>query len=198
MRHLAEVDPDFCTDLCFPGPDRVIAAIGSLGRLRLWDFGGAGGWQAPQTVTADTHGIMSPVVVAARAEVCVLTSGCSGTAIYLDAKTLSSVGGPLSGQSGTWLLSSPGNTWHALGGNRFVDVVTSEFMTLREIGVRPQTDWRPADLITIQKAASLRQGNPDALPWYDLLLACLEHRFGSDVRLGHHVRDIGEDEISIG
>ncbi len=104
----------------------------------------------------------------------------------------------LTGRSGTLLLSSPGTAWHVLGGNWFVDVVTSESLALQGIGDRPQPAWRPADLIAAQNAASIVQGNPDTRPWYDLLLACLEHRFGGDVRLGHRLLDFGDDEVRIG
>jgi hypothetical protein len=205
VRQLAQVGgPDFYRYLCFPEPARVIAAIwGSPWRLSRWDFGGAGGWQEPRTATADVPTAVCPVVIAARDEICVLDDwrkDGSRKASYLDAKTLCAVAGrrELTGRYGTLLLSSPDNTWHALGGNWFVDVVTSESMALQGIGDRPQAAWRPADLIAARQAASIAGGNPDTRPWYDLLLACLEHRFGSDVRLGHRVPDPGDAEISIG
>jgi hypothetical protein len=204
VRRLAEVrDPESFLYPCFAGPARVIAACWQGLGLRLWDFGGAGGWQAPQKTTAGKLGGMSPIVVAARDEICVLNEwrkdGSKKTR-YLNAKTLREAWGPheLRGRYGTLLLSSPGNTWHALGGIGFVDVVTPESLALQGIGDRPQQAWRPTDLITAQKAASIVQGNPDTRPWYDLLLACLEHRFGGDVRLGRRTPEPGEDEISIG
>jgi hypothetical protein len=142
-------------------------------------------------------------VVAARDEICILAEpdrDHSRKAFYLDAKTLRAVveRRELTGRSGKLLLSSPGNTWHALAGHRFVDVVTSESLALQGIVDRPQAAWRPADLIAARQAAGIVEGNPATRPWYDLLLACLEQRFGGDVRLGHRFPDPGDDEIGIG
>jgi hypothetical protein len=67
------------------------------------------------------------------------------------------------------------------------------------IADQPQPAWRLADLIAAQQAAGIVQGDPNIRPWYDdLLLACLEHRFASDVQLGRRMPDFGDDEISIG
>jgi hypothetical protein len=62
---------------------------------------------------------------------------------------------------------------------------------------KPQAAWLPADLAAALSAAPAMEGCPDARLFYDLLLRCLEHRYGGDVRLGHDAPRIGADEIGI-
>jgi hypothetical protein len=70
-------------------------------------------------------------------------------------------------------------------------------LPVQALAGKPQAAWRPADLTAALSAAPAMEGCPDARPFYDLLLRCLEHRYGGDVRLGHDAPRTGSDEIGI-
>jgi len=144
------------------------------------------------------------VMISERDEICVL--GGSG-ARYLDADSLQAVGEPreLSGRTGSSLWASADGITHALGGDGFVDVATRELADLRALADRPQAAWRPSDLGTALRAAPVIKRCPAGRPLYALVVACLEHRFPGEVRLGRvqtwaggpadHARD---DDIALG
>lgn len=60
-----------------------------------------------------------------------------------------------------------------------------------------QASWEHADLATARGTAPLARRYPPAWPFLDLLLQCLEHRFGSDIRLGFNAALMEADEIGI-
>jgi hypothetical protein len=60
---------------------------------------------------------------------------------------------------------------------------------------RPQDSWRRADLGTALRASQRAAVVKAVGPLHELLLGCLEYRFGADVALG--VTAVGDDDIAI-
>jgi len=132
----------------------------------------------------DLPGAGPVVLVPARDEVCALDG--RGNACYFDASSLRPAGraGELTGLTGTALWNSADNSCHALGGHGVVHAVTRESLILQDVADRPQAAWRPLDLVAAGKAAAALPRSADTQPLWDLLLGCLEQRFGEEVRLG--------------
>jgi hypothetical protein len=187
-----------CEGACFAGPDHVVTI--DARQIRTWSLDG------PSDPVADrSRGRPDPslpfarcsISAAAGGEVCVLDR--SGMVTYFEGRTLSRVGEPreLTGSGGTVLFSSPTDTCHALGGYRFVEVVTAGQLALRLLADRPQASWRPADLAAMATSAPLAACRPAVRPLRDLLSDCLEHRFCGEIRLGAGTRPSGDDAIAI-
>jgi hypothetical protein len=66
---------------------------------------------------------------------------------------------------------------------------------LSELVDRPQDSWQRADLETALRARGTVKAAKAAGPLYELLLGCLEYRFGADVAMG--VTAAGDDDIAI-
>jgi hypothetical protein len=127
----------------------------------------------------------SPLLVAPRDEICVLI-GMGRWASYFDANSLQGAGErrELTGMAGTALWGSADNTCHALGSYGLVYAVTRQSLALQRLADRPQTGWLPRDLPEAREAAAVLHHYPGVGPLHELLVGCLEHRFGGEVRLG--------------
>jgi hypothetical protein len=168
--------------MCFDGTDLIVA--GRRG-MAVYPVEEDQGWQPEPRARAAVPRARCPVVVPARDEICVLDR--SGKVTYLDRQTLAPVRKPreLTGRTGTVLWAAPGNGVHALGGHGFVDVVTPECMAQDALAARSLSAWQPADLATARwGAAHIAARWPRTRPWYDLLVSCLEHRYGADAGIG--------------
>jgi hypothetical protein len=60
-------------------------------------------------------------------------------------------------------------------------VDTRELIALRRLADKPQAEWQDADLATALAAAPAVSYCPAAMPFYQLLRACLELRFGGEI-----------------
>jgi hypothetical protein len=83
------------------------------------------------------------------------------------------------------------------GDGSHVTVDTPELLALRSLADRPQAAWRHADLAAAFAAAPVVRRCPAARPFYDLLCACLEHRFGGEIGIGRARTRTGAEEIAI-
>jgi hypothetical protein len=183
------------TGICFHGPDRVITT--NPWEISQWRVDAVQHPPFSLQVERRLRHACSPLLIAARNEVCILDD--HGEVAYFDADTLEPTDRrrELTGRTGELLWSSPGNICHALGGHGFVDVVTREQMAMQALADRPQSAWVPADLATALKAAPIAARCPAARPLQDVLLGCLEYRFGDEVRLGRRTVAMGDDDIGI-
>ena len=76
-------------------------------------------------------------------------------------------------------------------------MVTGAHLAVRRVADRPQATWTSADLRVVSGVGYLPGRSPAVRPLYDLLIACLEHRVGDDVRIGPDAARIGNDEIGL-
>jgi len=178
--------------VCLRGGLGVVAS--SHGNVRQWYFSPQRGYGGTENRTKHAREI---AWVRARDEICYRDSG--GTVGYLDGTSLqpAATGGELAGRTGLALFSSADCSGHALGGAGFADVATPECIALRTLAERPQSAWTPSDLAMARGVSWLAERNPQARPFYELLLACLEQRFGSDVAIGQGVPEVGDDDVRI-
>jgi hypothetical protein len=181
--------------MCFHGPNHIIAVDNE--QVQRWRIVAPAHPPLIRQAVLDLAGARYPILVGARDEVCVLDG--SQTVRYCHAATLGPVAGQreLTGRTGTVLFSSPDDTSHALGGEGFVDVVTGPGVALRALIDQPQATWRPGDLAVAGRAMPVVERCPQARPLWDLLLACLEHRFAGEVRLGKSAPPVRDDDIGI-
>jgi hypothetical protein len=84
--------------------------------------------------------------------------------------------------------SSSGHGW-ASSDNGYVSVDTRELNALRGLADKSQAEWQDADLATALAAAPAVSHLPAAMPFYQLLRACLELRFGGETGIGCHSRE---------
>jgi hypothetical protein len=123
----------------------------------------------------------------------------SGRVGYLDGHLLMPIGvqRQLIGKTGTVLFGSDGGAYHALAGNGFADVVMAEYMPLWDLADRSQSAWTPRDLSAFTGTEWLPTRSPGVRPFYELMRACLDHRFGGDVGIGQNTPRVGDDEMGI-
>jgi hypothetical protein len=158
-------------------PGRDVAERAAIGEFcaRRWDVG--------------LYSNADLVSIPERGEIAVLPGG--QPIAYLDAQTLATIGESreLTGRSGTKLWSSAGGSYHALGhqspGRRevVVEVVDRRMSVVHWLAAKPMAELRPNDLAAAKSARDAFPGGA-ARPFLDLFVACLEHRFGADVRTG--------------
>ena len=193
------------TIACFDPPGHLIVArdndisierfrIGSIERFRI---GAPLGHPVARYTERYHDSARCMVPVSARAELCVLDR--LGTIRYLEAGTLNRIHAPreLAEKRGTALWSSADGSSHALGGGGLVSVVMSEQLALQPLADRPQAAWQRADMAIALRAAPVMERCPAARPFYQLLCACLELRFGGEIGIGRERPEIGDDEIGI-
>jgi hypothetical protein len=166
------------TGICFHDREHVIVAGREyVERLRVSPRN-----YYQQTAARPLRGARDLVLVNGRDEVCALDD--SGAVAYFSASSLDKAREPreLAGLRGTALWGAPGNVSHALGGDGAVHVVTRELLALQELADRPMTAWQPADAATLARAEVVVARCPAARPLHGLLAACLDQKFGGDVR----------------
>jgi hypothetical protein len=195
-RNIRETTRDVLIGLIFnlpPGNAPLIADEQQVrGRPRDQRF-----WLPRAALVRGLHDLVRAEGAGGRHEICGLDA--TGAITYLATDDFSVVTQPreLSGRTGTALWGSPDDADYALGGDGEVRVVTRELFGLRALAGRPQVTWLRADLVTAMQAESLIGQDSSARPFYELLVGCLEHRFGGDVRLGGAASEAGDD-IAIG
>jgi hypothetical protein len=93
--------------------------------------------------------------------------------------------------------SSPGHGWAASSDNGYVYGDTRELSALRGLADKPQAEWQDADLATALAAAPAVSHLPAAMPFYQLLRACLQLRFGGETGIDRECPEIGAIDIGI-
>ena len=164
------------TGLCFDGTGGIIVA--DRDEVRRWPVGAPSAAANGEYETETLRGGHSLVTVGGRDEICLLDR--AGVVRYLDKRTLRPVTQrrELTGMTGTALWGQADGSGHALAGEGAVHVAVSP-PGLRTLTTRPQATWRVADAATARAVAAIAGRSPAARPFYDLLTACLEYRFGN-------------------
>lgn len=93
--------------------------------------------------------------------------------------------------------SSSGHGWTACSDNGYISVDTRELNALRGLAEKPQAEWQDADLATALAAAPAVSHLTAAMPFYQLLRACLQLRFGRETGIGRECPEIGAIDIGI-
>lgn len=164
------------TGLCFDGAGGIIVA--DRDEVRRWPVSAPSAAANGEYETGTLGGGHSLVTVGGRDEICLLDR--AGAVRYLDKRTLRPVSQrrELTGMTGTALWGQADGPGHALAGDGAVHVAVSP-PGLRTLTTRPQATWRAADAATARAVAAIAERSPAARPFYNLLTACLEYRFGS-------------------
>jgi hypothetical protein len=203
-RVIAAADGVGAAGIRFTGPDRLVSASWQNRGMVLWQIDGDRLVRRAQRALNRMNNDLS--LIPQRGEIALIDRpeprpDSRLFVKYVDAATFADVEGDreLTGIEGRQLWSSPGNLHHALGGRRDVHVVLHPSPPeVAELAARPLADLRPGDLrtVTAELREPLRLGGKR--PYFDLLRACLEHRFAADVALGSAVRIADDHDIALG
>ncbi len=170
--------------LAFCGPDRVVG-VDAEHVVRIWQLTGTDLHVVAQRQldrTADW-----PVHLPGAGVIAVLVGTDSERRVhYLDDETLADRPVPdrLTSLRPTCLLAPPDGARLALGGNGSVTVTDTRLgAETTELMDRPLAASVPADLSVVRAQLNRLPADSDLRPALELLRTCLEHRFGTDIRL---------------
>jgi hypothetical protein len=188
--------------VCFLGPGRF--AVARYGTLQMWHLLGSRLVRQPmrRRVPRD-QGAAHIVAVPRRGELAVLIRKKAeepGFVRYFDAQTLTAIKGQqgLAGKTGHELWSSPRGGAHALAGDGGgIDIAFATHPLAPLLG-QPMEDMTSGDLAAMAGSLGRHDQFPAERPALELLRACLEYRFGSDVAIGDApAPDPGTDDIAL-
>jgi hypothetical protein len=122
----------------------------------------------------------------------------TGPLRYVDARNLYRTGwagGLPEDKTGNCLIAAPDGT-HAIGHGRTLAIAYARHPLTGLIG-RPMSAMTPGDYSDVVSALKRQDFFPGMRPVLQLLAACLEFRFGSDVAIGQAVRLAAPDDIEL-
>jgi hypothetical protein len=191
--------PSAQPSLAFCGPDRLVGTEFKH-KARSWRLADGelhvvAERQLDQSATWPVH--------LSRAGVVAVVSGTgSGRRVrFLDADTLDDlpVSDRLTTLTPTCLLTSADGTRLAVGGDGSVTVTDVRYgPALTGLVDRPLAAAEPGDLNIVRAHLEPAAADPVARPFLKLLAACLEHRFGTAVRLGNAKINLRAGDIALG
>jgi hypothetical protein len=188
--------------VCLLGPERFVA--GGFQTLQMWHLLGSRLVRQPmrRRVPRD-HYVTGIVAVPQRGELAVLmTKGLPEKPVfvrYFDAQTLTEAEGQygLAGKTGHALWSSAQGSAHALASAGSLDIAFATHPLAPLVG-RPMGDMTSSDLVAVAGSLGRHDQFPAERPALELLRACLEYRFGSEVAIGRtRTMARGADEIAL-
>ena len=182
----------YALSICLLGPGRL--AVGGFGLLGLWHVTGHRlVRRARSTLPRRGDNLQHVVAVPQRGEIAVgwdlhpaePAKHGQVRVRYFDAETLTEIDGAhgLAQSEGYCLFGSAAGSCHGLGGQGIVDVAFTTH-PLESLAGRPLTEMTPSDLAAVTSALGGATRFPEARPFLELLAACLEYRFESDVAVG--------------
>lgn len=192
--------PGPAPNLTFCGPDRV-AGMSSTGLLRLWRLGGSALHEVAEQQLARSDAPACPVYLPAAGVLSVLAVDDGLRRVrWFDADTLADVPVPRR-------LAPSRPTFQTAQGNRLlvcgdsgVTVADVPFLAgVTELADRSLAATTPADLNLVRAQLDQEPADPAALPFLELLYACLVDRFAVDVAIGEPGRPpVRGDDIALG
>jgi hypothetical protein len=189
------------TGIRLSGADRVVTTAtggrwsrngGPDNAVQLWQLDSG---RVQLRATARIPSARNPVVVPGRGQVAVISD--SGRVRFLDDTTLMDSDPPpeFPAERVTALWNSPDGQRYAAGGWGSAVAMGADSAVL--VADRPPSQWTVTDLRLVARSEAEAAANPATRPLLDLLRACLETRFGTDVGIGGTAPGIGDDEIGI-
>ncbi|MFC5753711.1 hypothetical protein [Actinomadura rugatobispora] len=192
-------------EVCFLGPDRIVAVSAATSRVESMRVVPGGGLETEASAALEPlSGRRHPVSIRGRGELAVLEPGRHerpAQVCYLDAATLGPAGGvrELDGRTGDALWGSPDGAVHALtaGGDIAVadapHAVDVAIMARRWPGELGSRDLRRIELVRGDPATAA------ARPLAEVLWLRLEHRLATEI----HISAVppgpgGDDDIALG